>query len=51
MEKRFIIRKRVMAENIQDAIKKEKRAAIYEIWVDEEWMKLQDEQLKKKMGF
>lgn len=51
MDKRFIIRKRVMAKSIQEAIRKEKQAEVYEVWVDEDWLKLQDEALKKKIGF
>ena len=40
-----------MAKTVAEALRKEKSAPVYEVWVDEEWLKLQDEGLKKKIGF
>lgn len=37
MEKRYIIRKFVMARNAKEAMKKEKEIQADECWIDEKW--------------
>jgi hypothetical protein len=39
MKKQYIIRKYVMAENVRDALKKEKDIKADEAWIDPEWQK------------
>lgn len=48
--KRFIIRKYVMARNIPEALRLDRKTAADEVWVDPEWLKLQDDNYKK-VGF
>ena len=38
-QKRYIIRKYVVATNIAQALKKEKDASIEEVFIDEDWVK------------
>lgn len=47
-QKRYIIRKYVMATSAQDAIKKEKKLQVDDIWVDQDYEQLKD---KAKIGF
>ena len=42
MEKRYIIRKYVVANSISAAIRKEKKTAVDEIWLDKEFNQLPD---------
>lgn len=35
--KRYIIRKYIIANSAQDAIKKERQAPAEDVWVDDEW--------------
>lgn len=37
--KRFIVRKYIMAASAEEAIKKDKRSPVSDVWVDDEWMK------------
>jgi hypothetical protein len=46
--KKFIIRKFVMAKSASDAITKEKKSPVFDVFVDEEWMR---EHEKKEMSF
>lgn len=48
--KQYIIRKFVLAKSVADALKKEKKAEIRDVWLDEEWMK-QQEKPKELVGF
>lgn len=48
--KRFIIRKYVMAKNVTEAIKKERGIEAEEVWLDQDWVKLQDE-ISKDIGY
>lgn len=41
MKKLFVIRKIVLAEDVVDAVAKEKEAEIIEVWLDEDWRKAQ----------
>jgi hypothetical protein len=47
-EKKFIIKKFVFAKNALDAIRKDKRTPVDDVYVDGEWMMEND---KKNMGF
>ena len=46
--KRFIVRKYVMAKSAKDAIGKEKKTEVDEVWVDDKWLELED---AKSIGF
>lgn len=37
-EKRFIVRKYVMARSAKDAIRKERATEAHDVWLDENWM-------------
>lgn len=37
-EKRFVVRKYVMAKNAQQAIDKERAQDVDDVWVDEKWL-------------
>ena len=50
-EKRFIVRKYIMATSAQQAIKKERRVRPDDVWVDEEWAKQNSAQLVSAMGY
>jgi hypothetical protein len=51
MEKRFIIRKYIYAKDALEAIKKDKVTKVDEVWVDEDWKKLNDGRGEKGIGF
>jgi hypothetical protein len=55
MDKLFIIKKRFMARSVQDALKKEKKKPVDEVYVDDDWLKANAEELignkSKKIGF
>lgn len=38
-DKRFIVRKYIMAQSAADAIKKDKLAPVFDVWVDEDFKK------------
>jgi hypothetical protein len=38
-DKRFIVRKYIMAQSAADAIKKEKIAPVFDVWVDDDYKK------------
>ena len=50
-EKRYIIRKYVMAKSAHEALKKERRIRPDDCWVDEEWKKNNDKNLISAIGF
>jgi len=37
--KRFIVRKYIMAQSAADAIKKDKLAPVFDVWVDDDYKK------------
>ena len=48
-EKKYILRKYVMAKSASDAIKKDKKTGVDEVFVDEDWM--EQHYKKDPMGF
>lgn len=52
MEKIYIIRKYIKAKSAKDALKKEPRVPVDDIWTDEETHKeFLKEQMKSKIGY
>lgn len=51
LEKRFIIKKYVMAKSAHDALKKERRIRPDDVWVDEDWKKENPNQLASVIGY
>lgn len=52
MQKRYIVRKYVIATSVIDAARKEKTYKPDEIFVDEDWKRVYDEELRKTViGF
>jgi hypothetical protein len=51
LKKLFVIRKYVMAANIQDAIRKEKMQKPDDVWVDDDWKKANADQPSADLGF
>lgn len=49
--KRYIIRKYIMANSAKEALKKERALEADDVWVDDEWKRLEDERLKTNIGF
>lgn len=47
----FIVRKYVMALSVQDAIKKEPKAPIHEVFIDDEWSKGNRTELAQAIGY
>jgi len=45
-EKRYVVRKYIYAKDIQDVLKKEKSIKPDDIWIDDDWKKLQDDVIK-----
>ena len=50
-EKLFVVRKYVMADNVEHALQKERKQAPDDIWVDDEWKKGNANQLASAIGF
>lgn len=50
-EKLFIIKKYVRAKSASEAIRKEKKIAVDDVWVDEDWRKSATDKLADQMGF
>jgi hypothetical protein len=50
-EKRFIVKKYIMASSAQEALRKERRVRPDDVWVDEDWKKDNDKQLVSVIGF
>ena len=50
-EKRFIVKKYIMATSAQQAIKRERRVKPDDVWVDEEWAKQNPTQLVSAIGY
>jgi len=51
IEKRYIIRKYIMATSCQQALKKEKRSKPDDCWVDDDWKKNNENGLVSAIGF
>ncbi len=49
--KMFIVRKYVLAISASDAIKKEKQVPVHDVFIDDDWRKLNEDQLSKSLGF
>lgn len=50
-EKRFIVRKYVMARSAAEAIERERDVRPDDVWVDEDWKKAHEDQVATTMGF
>lgn len=50
-EKRFIVKKYIMATSAQQAIKIERRVRPDDVWVDEDWKKENPTQLISAIGY
>lgn len=51
---RFIVRKYIDAKDAKTAIKLDKVTAVQEVWIDEDWKKMNDELVmnqKRAIGF
>jgi hypothetical protein len=51
INKRYIVRKYIMAKTAQEALKKERRYRPDDVWVDEEWKREQSNNLESAIGF
>jgi len=50
-DKMFILRKYVKAENAAQAIRREKKIPVHDVWIDDEWRKNQKDNLADAIGF
>jgi hypothetical protein len=50
-EKRFIVRKYIMAKTAHEALKKERRYRPDDVWVDEDWKRDHNKDLSSAIGF
>lgn len=50
-DKRFIVRKYIMAKSAHEALKKERTIRPDDVWVDEEWAKNNPKDLISAIGF
>lgn len=50
-EKRFVVKKYIMATSVQEALSKERRFRPDEVFIDDEWMKKNPERLESVIGF
>lgn len=50
-EKRFVVKKYIMASCASEALRKERRVRPDDVWVDEEWIKNNPTQLISAIGF
>lgn len=51
MKKLFIVRKYIWANNATEAIKKDKTHKVEDVWVDDEWKKVNVDLKKDIIGF
>lgn len=49
--KLFVVRKYIKAIDAAQAIRKDKKTAVHDVWVDDEWAKGQRNQLADAIGF
>lgn len=47
---RFIVRKYIMAKDAKQAIKLDKTTPVQDVWIDDEWKKLNDD-ITRNIGF
>lgn len=50
-QKMFVIKKYVMAKDAMDAIRKEKKTPVSDIWIDDEWRKGNKDRLAEAIRF
>ncbi len=50
-EKLFVIRKYVMASNVESALRKERKTKVHEVFVDDEWRKNNKDNLASAIGY
>lgn len=50
-DKRYIVRKYIMAKSASEALRKEKKVRPDDCWVDEDWKKDNQQQLVSAIGF
>lgn len=50
-QKRYIIRKYIIADSIQSALRLEKKAPVEDLWLDNEWMMNNPDLQGRKLGF
>lgn len=50
-EKRFIVRKYIMAKNASEALKKERRYRPDDVYIDDDWKREHNQDLSSAIGF
>lgn len=50
-DKLFVVRKYVRAKSVSDALKKERKVPIDDVYIDDEWRKNSNDMLARQMGF
>jgi hypothetical protein len=50
-QKLFIVKKFIMASSAIEAIRKEKKIPVDDVWVDDDWKKGNSEKLANAIGF
>lgn len=51
VQKRFVIKKYIMAKSAHEALKKERKVRPDDVWIDEDWKKDNPNQLVSAIGF
>lgn len=49
--KKFVVKKYVWAQSAADAIKKESKVRVDDVWVDEDWRRANTQDQKTEIGF
>lgn len=49
--KMFVVRKYVMARTVKEALRKEPKTDVHEVFVDDEWRKNRADRLSEAVGF
>lgn len=50
-KKRFVVRKYIMARNAKEAIEKDSKTQVDDVWVDEKWMDENKKHFSDAIGF
>jgi hypothetical protein len=50
-QKLFVVRKYVMATDVQDALRREKHHKPDDVWLDDDWKKSHADEPTKEIGF
>ena len=50
-EKMYIVRKYVLAKDVSDAVRKEKKTGVSEVFIDDDWRKNKTDNLASAIGF